>query len=43
MADFKPTKTYTVPQLKNASTWREAKWPEMKNDLVLRAARGEFV
>ena len=32
---------YTIPKLKAAETWRSVEWPEMKNDLVLRAARGE--
>ncbi|WOO78464.1 Uroporphyrinogen decarboxylase [Vanrija pseudolonga] len=32
---------YTVPKLANEATWRDAKWPEMKNVLALRAAAGE--
>lgn len=32
---------FTVPTLANAATWKDVQWPEMKNDLVLRAARGE--
>lgn len=32
---------YKIPELKNLSTWKEAKWPELKNDLQLRAAKGE--
>lgn len=35
--------SYTIPTLKGADTWRdlESKFPKIKNDLVLRAARGE--
>ncbi|KAL7423561.1 Uroporphyrinogen decarboxylase in heme biosynthesis [Cryptotrichosporon argae] len=32
---------YVVPRLDDVATWREAEWPVLKNDLVLRAARGE--
>jgi uroporphyrinogen decarboxylase len=33
--------TFTIPTLDNATKWRDAAWPPIKNDLVLRAARGE--
>lgn len=33
--------TYKIPELAGAKTWRELKFPELKNDLTLRAARGE--
>ncbi|BEI93086.1 uncharacterized protein CcaverHIS019_0507140 [Cutaneotrichosporon cavernicola] len=35
--------SYTIPKLKGADTWREleSKFPPLKNDLLLRAARGE--
>lgn len=35
--------TFTTPQLALASSWRdvEASFPPLRNDLVLRAARGQ--
>jgi uroporphyrinogen decarboxylase len=32
---------YSIPKLKNASTWQSKQCPELKNDLLLRAAKGE--
>ncbi|KAK4684537.1 uroporphyrinogen decarboxylase, partial [Tremellales sp. Uapishka_1] len=32
---------FTVPKLDNASTWKDVRWPPLKNDLLLRAAKGE--
>ena len=32
---------YSIPKLKDAETWQQEEWPPLKNDLLLRAARGE--
>ncbi|ORY32102.1 putative uroporphyrinogen decarboxylase [Naematelia encephala] len=32
---------YDIPQLAGIETWKDQTWPELKNDLLLRAARGE--
>lgn len=33
--------TFAVPKLKNEATWKDVQWPPMKNELLLRAAKGE--
>ena len=33
--------SFTTPKLKLAETWKSNIFPELKNDLLLRAARGE--
>ena len=33
--------SFSVPKFKLAETWKSNKFPELKNDLLLRAARGE--
>lgn len=33
--------SYKIPELKQAHSWRDVQFPELKNDLALRAARGE--
>jgi hypothetical protein len=35
------SETFTIPKLKNASTWKDVEWPALRNDLLLRAAKGE--
>ena len=33
--------SFKVPKFKLAETWKELKFPEVQNDLLLRAAAGE--
>ena len=33
--------SFTIPKLQGAATWKDQQWPEMKCDLLLRAAAGE--
>ena len=36
-----PYTPYTMSHLAGATTWKEHRFPELKNDLLLRAAAGE--